>query len=51
MKLKALLVALVAAILALAGCAVDHSGQQSGKPTIRLAYQTFPSGDLIVKNN
>ena len=51
MKLKALLVALVTAILALAGCAVDHSGQQSGKPTIRLAYQTFPSGDLIVKNN
>ncbi len=51
MKLKALLVALVVAILALAGCAVDHSGQQSDKPTIRLAYQTFPSGDLIVKNN
>lgn len=51
MKLKALLVALVAAILALAGCAVDNSGQDSEKPTIRIAYQSFPSGDLIVKNN
>jgi taurine transport system substrate-binding protein len=30
---------------------VDHSGQDSAKPTLRLGYQTFPSGDLIVKNN
>jgi len=37
--------------LGLAGCAVDHSGQQDSKPTIRIGYQTFPSGDLIVKNN
>lgn len=36
---------------AVAGCAIDHSGNEAGKPTIRLAYQTFPSGDLIVKNN
>ncbi|MDL9937949.1 ABC transporter substrate-binding protein [Gordonia sp. ABSL1-1] len=33
------------------GCSVDHSGQDDSKPTIRLAYQAFPSGDLIVKNN
>lgn len=51
MKLKALLVAAAVASLALAGCSVDHSGQDAAKPTIRIAYQTFPSGDLIVKNN
>jgi taurine transport system substrate-binding protein len=51
MKLKALLVAAAVASLTLAGCSVDHSGQDSAKPTIRIAYQTFPSGDLIVKNN
>lgn len=50
MKLKALL-ATAAAALTLAGCSVDHSGQDQSKPTIRLAYQSFPSGDLIVKNN
>ena len=52
--MKALLVALVAAILALAGCSVDTAGQNGNdpeKPTIRIGYQTFPSGDLIVKNN
>ncbi|MBI5336515.1 taurine transport system substrate-binding protein [Mycobacterium sp. BK558] len=51
MRFKALLVALVAAVLALAGCSVDNSGQQADKPTIRIGYQSFPSGDLIVKNN
>jgi taurine transport system substrate-binding protein len=51
MKLKALIVALAAMMLALAGCSVDRSGQQADKPTIRIGYQTFPSGDLIVKNN
>lgn len=51
MKLKSLIVALVAAVLALAGCSVDNSGQQADKPTIRIGYQSFPSGDLIVKNN
>ena len=54
MKLKALwaAAAVVGSVtLALAGCSVDHSGQDSAKPTIRIAYQTFPSGDLIVKNN
>jgi taurine transport system substrate-binding protein len=50
MKLKALF-AVVATTLALAGCSVDHSGQQADKPTIRIGYQSFPSGDLIVKNN
>lgn len=34
----------------LAGCSVENSGD-GDKPTIRLAYQNFPSGDLIVKNN
>lgn len=51
MKAKALLVALISAVLALSGCSVDNSGQTAGKPTIRVGYQTFPSGDLIVKNN
>jgi len=49
--LRAILGLTGAAVLALPGCAIDHSGQVAGKPTIRLAYQTFPSGDLIVKNN
>jgi taurine transport system substrate-binding protein len=51
MKLKAIVVAVAATTLALAGCSVDRSGQQADKPTIRIGYQTFPSGDLIVKNN
>jgi taurine transport system substrate-binding protein len=51
MKFKAVLVAAAVATLALSGCSVDHSGQQADKPTIRIGYQTFPSGDLIVKNN
>jgi taurine transport system substrate-binding protein len=51
MKLKALVAALAAITLALAGCSVDRSGQQADRPTIRIGYQTFPSGDLIVKNN
>ncbi|MDT7758194.1 MAG: taurine transport system substrate-binding protein [Mycobacterium sp.] len=51
MRLKALLAAAAFATVALAGCSVDHSGQDASKPTIRIGYQTFPSGDLIVKNN
>lgn len=51
MRFKSLIVALLAAVLALAGCSVDNSGQQPDKPTIRIGYQSFPSGDLIVKNN
>jgi taurine transport system substrate-binding protein len=51
MRFKALLAAVAVSALALSGCAVDHSGQDSAKPTLRLGYQTFPSGDLIVKNN
>lgn len=51
MKFKALVAAGVIAVMALTGCAVDQSGQDSSKPTIRLGYQAFPSGDLIVKNN
>jgi taurine transport system substrate-binding protein len=50
-KIRALLAASAVAALALAGCSVDHSGQDASKPTIRIGYQTFPSGDLIVKNN
>jgi len=51
MKIRALLAAAAAAMLTLAGCSVDHSAQQTDKPTIRIGYQSFPSGDLIVKNN
>lgn len=49
-KLTALVTAAIAAT-ALAGCSVDRSKPDASKPTIRIAYQTFPSGDLIVKNN
>lgn len=45
-----LLAVLVTMVAAVSGCAIDHSGQDSSKPTIRIAYQSFPSGDLIVKN-
>ena len=45
------LVAFALTTLALAGCSVDQPGQQADKPTIRIGYQSFPSGDLIVKNN
>jgi taurine transport system substrate-binding protein len=51
MNLRALLVTAVVTTLAVAGCSVDHSGQDASKPTIRIGYQSFPSGDLIVKNN
>ena len=51
MKLKSLVVAATVAALGLAGCAIDNSGQDADKPTIRIGYQSFPSGDLIVKNN
>lgn len=54
MKLKAALAVLAATTVALAGCSVEKSAQSGGdgeKPTIRIAYQSFPSGDLIVKNN
>ena len=51
MRFKAVFAALVLATTTLAGCAVEQSGQQADKPTIRVGYQTFPSGDLIVKNN
>jgi taurine transport system substrate-binding protein len=37
-------------IVGLSGCAIDHSKPDASKPTVRIAYQTFPSGDLIVKN-
>lgn len=46
--------ALLATVLigtGLSGCAIDHSKSDAAKPTVRIAYQTFPSGDLIVKNN
>jgi taurine transport system substrate-binding protein len=51
MRFKSLLAALGVATLALAGCSVDQPGQEADKPTIRVGYQSFPSGDLIVKNN
>jgi taurine transport system substrate-binding protein len=51
MKFKAVFAALAVAATALTGCSVDQPGQEAGKPTIRIGYQTFPSGDLIVKNS
>ncbi|MEH3139448.1 MAG: ABC transporter substrate-binding protein [Mycobacterium kyogaense] len=53
MKLKWVLAVLVSAlvsVLALSGCSVGNTGQDAGKETIRIGYQAFPSGDLIVKN-
>jgi len=50
MKFTSLLAVAVSA-LALAGCAVDNSGSDATTETIRIGYQSFPSGDLIVKNN
>jgi taurine transport system substrate-binding protein len=51
MRFTATLAVLAATAMALAGCSVDRSGQDAEKQTIRIAYQSFPSGDLIVKNN
>src|SRR5918997_7180005 len=51
MRFKAAIATLAAATLALAGCSVDRSADDAGKTTIRLGYQSFPSGDLIVKNS
>lgn len=45
------LAAAALAVIGMAGCSVDRSNSQAGKPTLRIGYQTFPSGDLIVKNN
>ena len=42
---------LVGLLALLSGCAVQAPGQDSTKPVIRLAYQAFPSGDLVVKHN
>lgn len=50
-SLAALLLVVAVLLAAVTGCAVSKPGQDSSKPTIRLAYQSFPSGDLIVKNN
>ncbi|MBU3749912.1 MAG: glycine/betaine ABC transporter substrate-binding protein [Mycobacterium sp.] len=48
----------IAAVLAtavtasgLVGCAIDHNRTDAAKQTIRIAYQTLLSGDLIVKNS
>jgi taurine transport system substrate-binding protein len=51
MRITALLAALAVSTLGLAACSVDNSAQDADKETIRIGYQTFPSGDLIVKNN
>ncbi|MUM18761.1 transporter substrate-binding domain-containing protein [Mycobacterium sp. CBMA271] len=42
---------LAVAMAVLSGCAIDHSGLRDGKPTIRIGYQNFPSGDLVIKQN
>jgi len=51
MRFTKILAAAAITALGLTACAVDHSERQADKPTIRIGYQTFPSGDLIVKNN
>jgi taurine transport system substrate-binding protein len=45
--------ALLGAVAALAACGSSDSGSSGSggaRPTLRLAYQAFPSGDLIVKD-
>ena len=51
MKITTLAAIGAIAAVTLSGCAIDHSKPDASKPTVRIAYQTFPSGDLIVKNN
>lgn len=52
MRLRKIILVALIGVLALAGCAIDdRSGGGGDKPVIRIGYQTFPSGDLIVKNN
>src|SRR4029078_10043221 len=51
MKPKSVIAPLAVATLALSGCSVDRSGDQAEKPTIRIGYQSFPSGALIVKKS
>lgn len=53
MKLRRIAAVALAAItmIGMAGCSVDRGKNDAGKPTLRIGYQTFPSGDLIVKNN
>src|ERR1700750_2164330 len=51
MRFKAALAVMAVATVTLTGCSVDRSGDQADKPTIRIGYQSFPSGDLIVKNS
>lgn len=52
-KLKSFVALALSVVTAtgLAGCSVDRGKNDASKPTIRIAYQTFPSGDLIVKHN
>ena len=51
MKIPPLATLAVVAVTVLSGCSVDNSKPDAAKPTIRIGYQTFPSGDLIVKHN
>ena len=51
MKISTLATLAAVVMTALSGCNVDHSKPDAVKPTIRIGYQTFPSGDLIVKHN
>lgn len=51
MRINKLSVLAATLIVGLTGCAIDHSKPDASKPTVRIAYQTFASGDLIVKNN
>jgi len=52
MRLTATLAAIALTVVsAVAGCAGDGSRSAVAKPTIRIGYQAFPTGDLVVKNN
>jgi taurine transport system substrate-binding protein len=51
--MKKKIFASIAAVVVLAGCgngAAGGGGAKAADKTIRIAYQAFPSGDLVVKN-
>lgn len=52
MRITTRLAAIAVTVLtALAGCAAEDFQSDVAKPTIRIGYQAFPTGDLVVKNN
>jgi taurine transport system substrate-binding protein len=51
MKIKRLATIAMIVTAALSGCAIDNSKPDAAKPTVRIAYQADPRGDLVIKNS